>query len=163
MRKKTGHLERLGFMRRICTILLSVLVFVCAVAGCNSPESYVDGTYTAEVAHYDSYGYKDFLVVTVEEGAVANLVFDGRSPEGALRSEDERYRQEMEVIQSTYPAQYSADLVNQYMLAHDIEKVEIVAGATLASNNFKQLFAALLPQMEQGNTTPVQLDGGASS
>lgn len=144
-------------MRRFAAIVLSLALCSFAFFACSSETTYQDGTYRAEYASYDAFGYKSFLVVTVQGGNVTAMEFDSLDEAGELKSQNEEYRAEMEAIQGTYPEKYSADLINQYMgmEVKDIDKVDDVAGATEASQSFKALFKALVPSMEQGNTTTI--------
>ena len=135
-----------------------LLLFAFAAAGCDTQKAYVDGFYRAEFADFDSYGYKDFLEITIEGGRVVAVTFNGVNAEGGLKSEDVAYQENMEKIQGTNPSKYSADVINQYLEQLDIEKVDIVAGATYSTNCFKALFFALEKNMVAGNQTLVVVE-----
>lgn len=142
-------------MRRFMAVLLVALFCGFALFACSSETEYKDGTYRAEYSAYDTYGYKAYLVVTVQGGVVTAMEFDAVMEDGSLKSQDENYQKDMESVQGTYPAKYSADLVNQYLTTKNINEVDDIAGATEASQSFKSLFAALEPSMISGNTATV--------
>lgn len=147
-------------MKRMGAVFLAGLLFLFVVAatGCEQKKAYVDGSYRAEFKDFDSFGYKDYLEITVEGGLVVSVVFNGINEAGGLKSEDEAYRAEMEKAQGTNPSKYSSDVINQFLEQLDIEKVDIVAGATYSTNCFKALFFALEPNMEKGDTSLVLVD-----
>ena len=145
-------------MRKIWAVWLAALCVLGLLAGCSQSKSFQDGVYSASFSDYDSRGYKDFLEVTVENSAVTSVRYDAVDANGALRSQDEKYRKDMEAVQGTYPEKYSADLVNQYMEEQDIDKVDTIAGATYSTQCFLALFKALEPSMQSGDTTPVVVD-----
>lgn len=147
-------------MQRFIAILAAAALMVLALTGCNTqaPKVYQDGTYTAEFAQYDSYGYKDFVKATVKGGAVIEVVYDGKDEAGMLKTEDTKYEADMKALQDTYPLKYSADLENQYMQTQDIDQVDALANATYSSDSFRALFTALEQRMQDGDTTLVVVE-----
>ena len=142
-------------VKRIGAVVVCLLMMLVAITGCSTDFVFKDGTYTAEFEAYDSNGYKEYLIITVENDVVSRIEYDAKNEDGDLRSEDEAYRADMEAMEGTYPSQYVRDLINQYMEKHDIKKIDIVAGATYASKNFIALFMALEPNMSAGDETIV--------
>lgn len=138
-------------MKKWAVALLCIPMLFLFFAGC-AQKSYQDGIYTAEMGTFDDYGYKEYIVVTVQGGAVTGIVFDAKDDNGALRSENNAYRDDMVEAMGTEPAQYASALVNQYLVEQRISQVDAVAGATLSSGHFGALFKVLEPQMEKGNT-----------
>lgn len=144
-------------MKRVITAVLAMMLSVWMLAGCGEqPKTYVDGVYRAEFTDY-YMEYRSYVVATVQDGEVTEIVFDGVNADGQLRSEDEKYREKMEATQGTYPQKYSQDLVVQYLEQQDISQVDVIANATDSSNQFIQLFTALEPQMESGDTTTIYI------
>lgn len=146
-------------IHKINIILLSGLLAIALVfTGCgskNNPTTYKDGTYTAEFDQYDGDGYKTQLIVTVQDGEVSKMVFDAINANGELKSQDQKMNEQMQQVQGTNPTQYAQDLINQFMAQNDIDKVDDVAGATVASQSFKTLFKALEKNMASGDETTV--------
>jgi major membrane immunogen (membrane-anchored lipoprotein) len=145
-------------MKRLASVLLAALLCFGILAACGDKQKvYSDGIYRAEYTEPDTWGYRDFVVVTVRGGVVEDLMFDAVNDSGALRSEDTAYREDMEELQGTYPKKYSQDLVIQYLEQQDVEQIDVIANATESSNKFIALFAALEPQMRVGNTEIVHI------
>lgn len=151
-------------MRKTAILLISGLCLILLAAGCaKSSAPWIDGVYTAEVRNYDSYGYKDYLVVTISGGAITDLVFSSRAEDGSSIMDDEKYKTQMEAVTDTFPQKYAKDLVNQLLQSGDINQVQAVAGATYSSNSFKALFTALEKNMQTGDTTLVVIDNVSES
>lgn len=145
-------------MRRIASFFTACMLVLCMLAGCATDGTYQNGVYTAEFKEYDTYGYKEFMRVTVENGLVTELVYNGVNEEGGLKTEDADYQSRMSLVNETYPRRYTADLVNQYLDSQDIDAVTTVAGATWSSDSFVALFKALEENMYAGDTTVVLVD-----
>lgn len=144
--------------------LASIFIVFCGLmllVACGQSKPLKDGIYSAELKDYDNHNYKEFIVVTVKEGDVTAIQYDAKSPEGALRNTDEKYKSDMEPVQGTFPKQYTADLVNQYLANRTIEKVDAVAGATNSSQNFSAMFKALKSNMQSGDTSLVVVENAA--
>ena len=71
---------------------------------------------------------------------------------GNLKSEDASYKAEMEQMVGTYPAKYNKDLINQFIESGKITAVDIVAGATESTGNFKTLIIEAMENASTGNT-----------
>lgn len=145
-------------MKRLGAMVLVALLSMLALMGCSEGAVYQDGVYSAEFREFDSYGYKDFMTLTVTDGVVTEIVYNAVNEEGGWRSEDEKYAETMRAVRDTDPNKYTADLVNQYLEKHDIAEVDAVAGATWSSDSFLSLFSALEPKMIAGDTTLVLVD-----
>ena len=142
-------------MKRFAASFLTILLLFLSLSGCNSTSSatFLDGTYRAETSAQDTWGYRPYLIVTVQDGDVTEIEYDAVAEDGTLKSKDAALQSEMESVQGTYPDRYNSDLENQYMEHQNIENVELVAGATESSHAFKALFEALIPHMRAGDTT----------
>jgi len=150
-----GIVEAIAHMKKV---ILSVIVIgiIVATAACTGDIRVADGTYRAEYADYDSKGYKDFVEVTFEDGVVTKVVADAvHYKTGEYKSESPEFREEMLQIAGTYPEQYYADLINQYLANPNADKIDIVAGATESSQSFIVLLKALEKSIRAGNTETV--------
>ena len=140
-------------------VLAVVLMFAFTACSTDSFTNLQDGTYRAEYKNFDVYGWKDYIEITVEEGEIIQLVFDAVNMEdGSLKSEDESYKNEMELIVGTYPAKYNTDLINQFLESGKISAVDVVAGATQSTGSFKTLLTNIVPNIQDGNTDVVLVD-----
>ncbi len=147
--------------KRVVAAVLAALLAAAAFTACAKDEVYVDGAYSARFKDYDSRGYQAYVDVSVEDGKVVSIEYDAVDKEGNLRSEDAKYRAEMEKVQGTYPEKYAHDLVNQYMKAQSLDGVDALAGATYATDSFNTLMAAVEENMAAGNTRTIILNRAA--
>lgn len=141
-------------MRLTGRALLVAALCIGLLAGCAKPKEkvFTDGTYKAEFAEFDSYGYKDFVEVKVESGVVTDIRYNGMNAEGHLKTEDLNYESDMQSLQDTWPVKYTTDLQNQYLEKQGIAGVDALAGATYSSDSFTALMTALEDAMVEGNT-----------
>ncbi len=143
-------------MKKVISLLAVVLSVALLFAGCGGGEIEIkDGTYRAEYADYDQHGYKDYIVITFEDGAVLSIEADGIAQDGSLKSESAAYREKMESVQGTYPEKYYKDLINQYLEKPSADAIDVVAGATSTSNSFIALVKALEKAVRTGDTETV--------
>ena len=145
-------------MKRILSFALAA-VMAFSLVGCGgvvSSTSFVDGTYRAEFRETDAYGWKDYVEVTIADGTLSEVVYDSVNEDGSrLKSQDESYKAEMEAIVGTYPAKYNKDLINQFIESGKVTSVDIVAGATESTGNFKTLIIAAMESAVNGTVETV--------
>lgn len=146
-------------MKKTLAFVLS-LAAAMAMAACSStPDTLVDGSYTAEMS--DTYatevghGYKPTLTITVSGGEVTDVVLDAVNLEtGELKSATTQETYPMDPHPSEWLPQLSENILN----AENGDGVEAVAGATTASTEAKVLYDAVLGAAAEGNTETVVLD-----
>lgn len=118
--------------------LVLTLVLVMAV-GCTSNEAkYEDGTYKAE-GELDDHGWKPVIEVVVQNGEITSVNYDEFNEAGDLKSEDEDYAAAMEGVSGVRPADAYEELENGLLSSQDVDKVDLVSGATSSSEAFKKL------------------------
>ena len=137
-------------MKRVFAALAMIMIMVAALAGCSSGMK--DGTYKAEYKEFDEHGWKDYVSITVESGKITAVDYDAVNADGAKKSEDTAYREQMEPISKTYPEKFYKELEDQLKNEQDLKKVEAVAGATTSSNDFKILATEALNNAKAGKT-----------
>ncbi len=144
-------------MKKISIAIILALIVSLVFAACSSGEVVVpDGTYRAEYEDFDQHGYKDFVEITFESGAVTDINADAVNENGELKSASEDFRKDMQSLDGgTYPEKYYKDLINQYLANPSAASVDVVAGATLSSNSFKTLAEALERAVRAGDTDTV--------
>ncbi|MEA5050231.1 MAG: FMN-binding protein [Oscillospiraceae bacterium] len=146
-------------MKKFFALLVFVLAAALLLSACGGDDIEIqDGTYRAEYADYDQHGYKDYVVITFKDGAVASIEADGVAEDGSLKSQSEEYKEKMESVQGTYPEKYYKDLINQYLENPDADDIDIVAGATATSNSFITLLKALEKNVRTGDTKTVVVE-----
>ena len=143
-------------MKRIISLALTAVFAMGAFTGCSEGQivstTLTDGTYRAEFKDFDSNGWKDYVEVSVVDGELNEVVFDSVNEKSELKSEDESYKTEMERMVGTYPAKYNKDLINQFIESGKVTAVDIVAGATESTGNFKTLIIVAMENATTGNT-----------
>ncbi len=148
-------------MKKLLSLVLAGLLSF-GMVGCTATDlntaTLVDGTYRAEFLDYDAYGWKDYVEVTVRENRLFEVVYDSVNEDNKLKSEDERYKADMEAIVGTYPAKYNQDLINQFIQSGKVTSVDIVAGATESTGKFKTLIVAAMESAVNGSTETVVVE-----
>ncbi len=144
-------------MKKIISFVLSAVFAMGAFTGCSESQiantTLTDGTYRAEFKDFDENGWKDFVEVTIVDNQLDEVVFDSINEAGdKLKSEDESYKAEMEQMVGTYPAKYNKDLINQFIQSGKVTGVDIVAGATESTGNFKTLIVEAMSNAATGDT-----------
>lgn len=140
-------------MKKIIAFITAVVLTLSLLCGCSAPVGVDDGIYRVEFSDYDSNGYKDFVEFTVENGEVKSMVADAVDKDGNLKTDSAEYRSSMESITGTYPEKYYTDLVNEYIGVGSSDKVDVIAGATLSSDNFIILMRAVEKAIKTKNVT----------
>ena len=142
-------------MKKIIAMLLALSLAAGVLTGCsdeNIQATLIDGTYRAEFREFDDYGWKDYVEITIADGQLYEVVYDSTNEDGTkLKSEDSGYKADMEAIVGTYPAKYSKDLINQFLQSGKVTAVDIVAGATESTGNFKTLVMVAMQSATEGN------------
>ncbi len=143
-------------MKKIISLALTAVFAMGAFTGCSESQvrstTLTDGTYRAEFRDFDSNGWKDYVEVIIAEGELSEVVFDSVNEKDELKSEDESYKAEMERMVGTYPAKYNKDLINQFIESGKVTAVDIVAGATESTGNFKTLIIEAMANATTGDT-----------
>ena len=143
-------------MKKLISLALTAVFALGAFTGCSEEQikstTLTDGTYRAEFVDFDTNGWKDYVEVNVLDGQLNEVVFDSVNEKGQLKSEDESYKVEMEQMVGTYPAKYNKDLINQFLESGKITTVDIVAGATESTGNFKTLIIEAMSNAAEGNS-----------
>lgn len=129
--------------------LAAACLAAALLAGCG----YQDGSYTAEFKHFDSLGYKDYLTVTVQNGAITAAEFDGKNAFGGKKSQDTDYARRMRPLAGTDPAALAEHYAGALLGLERPEDLEVdaVAGATVSAARFEALWQALQEPMESGS------------
>lgn len=153
-------------MKKLLTFMFSAAVAVSLMSGCSgdiqatlNSKTLVDGVYRAEYSECDEYGWKDYVEITVSEGEISEVVFDGENADKTkLKSEDLSYENQMKQYRGTYPAKYNKDLINQFIETGKIDGVDVVAGATESTDRFKTLVIAAMGNAIDGDTETVVIE-----
>ena len=151
--------KEITFMKKFIAVLVALVAAALPLTACGSSDGYKDGSYRAEGAAADDHGWKPYLVVTVEGGAVATVEYDYVNADGLKKSEDEDYKANMlNYGGTTYPAEFTQKIEEGYVAAQKGADVDTVAGATTSTDNFKKLAAELEKSMSKGKKDIVVVD-----
>lgn len=109
---------------------------------------YVNGTYRAEFTDFDENGWKSYVVLQINNDKVTIKEFDANNKETDTfkRSMDDESNQKMKETTGTYtyPEAVARIQKNFEAAGGDPLAVDNVAGATVSTNDFKQLVGAIL-------------------
>ncbi len=141
-------------------VLVMVVTLFVACGGGGDSAGYKDGSYKAVAAEADEYGWTDFVEITIKDGKISEVNYDSSNADDMLKSEDEAYKEAMTGAGSdTYPSKFSQELEDALLDIQDVTKVEVIAGASLASNSFKKLANELLSKNAmEGNTDTLTVE-----
>lgn len=137
------------------TVIVMAIVLCFAFTGCASSDTLKDGTYKSQYSAPDSHGWTDYVEITVSSGKITKVNYDALK-DGLKKSEDKDYQTAMKDGGSkTWPSDFYPKLSSQLVDKQDIDKVDVVAGATTSSNDFKKLVKALSKNMSEGKTDEI--------
>ena len=140
-------------MRRLCSIFFTLTIIFALFAACDTTVKISDGTYRVEMAEFDINGYKDYVEFEIKGGKVVSLVANGYSKEdGSLKTESKEIRKMMESMSGTYPEKFYQDLINEYISSSG-KQTDVVAGATMSSENFFHLMKFAENAAKSGDTS----------
>ncbi|GAB6086796.1 FMN-binding protein [Alkaliphilus crotonatoxidans] len=106
--------------------------------GNNEEVNYEDGTHTAE-GEPDERGWKAMIEITVADGRITEVNYEEENEEGNLKSEDEEYNQRWEEASGVSAPEAYEQLENSLIENQNPEQVDMVTGATSASEKFVEL------------------------
>lgn len=108
---------------------------------------FIDGTYRAQYADFDEYGWKETVTVKIKNGKVSVTSFDAVSKDNEKRKKtnDDDYAAQWKEKAGITPNEAFDQLMKNFESAdNDVTKVDNVAGATVSSNRFKLLVGEIL-------------------
>lgn len=120
-------------------------------------KTYQDGTYKAEAKDMMN-GYKDYIEITIVDGKIATVKYDGKNEAGELKTADQDLKTTFENQFNTYPEKFMGMYEDGLVEHQDIDKVEVVDGAEDEHEVFKKLVDAALYNAEKGEKTTIVVD-----
>ncbi len=124
----------------------------------NNNKPMKDGTYKLNEKNY-SYGYRVEMAMTVKGGKVTNLKYDQVNKNGQSKTKDAKYEKQMKKVVKVGPKEYIPKLRKEFMKAKgNTEKVQVVSGATEASNTFIAYVDQLINAAQKGDTKTINVD-----
>jgi len=132
-------------------ITLCLLIFLAlACEKNNTKKTFKDGYYSAEAADYDSYDWKEFILIYVNNGNIVTVEYNAKNSSGFIKSWDPEYMRVMNASSGTYPNKYARIYTTALLHVQDPALVDVVSGATHSYYSFIQLAEAALEQARQG-------------
>jgi major membrane immunogen (membrane-anchored lipoprotein) len=117
-----------------------------------------DGYYTAEVASFDAYGWKEFVSIYVNNNKIATVEYNAKNESGFIKSWDMDYMRVMNAADGTYPNKYTRAYSVSLLNRQDPHRIDALAGATYSYITFRLLAAAAIAQARAGDKNVALVD-----
>ena len=144
-------------MKRIFTILLSLLLVTPLLAACGEQTGLQDGYYTAQAEEF-SHGWREYITILVKGGSIVSVEYNAENASGFIKSWDNAYMQNMLHSNGTYPNEYTRNYASQLLEGQGEEPIDGLTGATSSHGSFQKLAAAVLEQARKGDSHTVFVD-----
>lgn len=143
-------------MKKFFSMLFVSILVLALVAGCGNtanskntsePETglnYEDGVYYAETSNFDDHGWKAMVTVVVKNHKINEVFFDEIDKEGALKTFEAGYAENMKAKSGTTPLEAYAALEDALIKSQNPDDIDVVSGATHSSDTFGKLVAEAL-------------------
>lgn len=144
-------------MKKIFSIILSLLLAVSLLTACGNQEELQDGYYTAQASEF-SHGWKEYITILVKGGNIISVEYNAENASGFIKSWDNAYMQTMLHVQGTYPNEYTRYYANQLLEGQGEGEIDALTGATSSHGSFQILAQAVLEQARRGDSSIVFVD-----
>ena len=144
-------------MKRIVTLLLSLLLTASLLAACGSPAELQDGYYTAQASAF-SHGWREYITILVKGGRIVSVEYNAENASGFIKSWDNAYMQNMLHSNGTYPNEYTRYYANQLLEGQGEGGIDAITGASSSHKSFQMLSQAVLEQARRGDSSIIYVD-----
>lgn len=110
--------------------------------------NYKDGTYYAELED-EGKDWQPRVELVVENGKITEVDYDEYDDKDNRKSEDKEYNQQWESVANTNAVKAYPELEKRLIEVQDIEAVDTVSGATMATELFKKAVAEAIKEGPQ--------------
>ncbi|MCL1927991.1 MAG: FMN-binding protein [Treponema sp.] len=100
---------------------------------------------------FDFYGWKDFVSIYVNNGHITTVEYNAKNASGFIRSWDQDFMRAMNAVDFTYPNRYTREYVFALLNFQDLERIDVVSGATHSYHSFILLSQAVIEQARKGD------------
>ncbi|MDR2160202.1 MAG: FMN-binding protein [Treponema sp.] len=114
-----------------------------------------DGYYTAEIAEFDEYGWKEYLTICVSGGKIISVEYNACNRSGFLKSWDMDYMRSMIALDGTYPNEYTRVYAGGLLRSQGTDGIDGISGATVSYRSFIRLGEAVIESAKMGRTVVV--------
>ena len=119
---------------------------------------YHDGTYKLEEKNY-SHGYRQVYTLVIKDHKIDKLTYDQVDKNGKSKTKDAKYEKQMKKYAKVGPKEYIPKLMEEFAKSNgNMEKVQVVSGATESSNQFIAYVGQLLNAAQEGNARSIHVD-----
>ncbi|MDR3090711.1 MAG: FMN-binding protein [Clostridiales bacterium] len=141
--------------------LLMALALIYEFAGLSRPNSFAlsDGYYTAEMADFDTHGWKEFVTIYVNSGEIISVEYNAKNPSGFIKSWDMNYMREMNALSGTYPNEYTRLYSAALLKTQNPARVDAITGATNSHASFRLLAQAAIEHSRKGDRNVAYVSG----
>jgi major membrane immunogen (membrane-anchored lipoprotein) len=146
------HLGKKSIRRRI---LFFLIIFLMAAACRKENFNLKEGYFTAEAAEFDSFGWKEYLTISVSGGKIIHVEYNAYNPSGFLKSWDMDYLRTMNEANGTYPNAYTRYYAGKFLEKQGVEGIDALSGATHSYPVFIGLAEAVLKCAMEGDHSTV--------
>ncbi|ABR47584.1 FMN-binding domain protein [Alkaliphilus metalliredigens QYMF] len=108
------------------------------------PMTYEDGTYTHEEPDADDRGWTARIEITVDNGEITEVMYDEFDEEGMPKTEDDDYNERWEAQAGISAPEAFPALQDELIQAQSVEGIDVISGATQATERFKEVAAEAL-------------------
>ena len=144
-------------MKRMVTILLSLLLMLSLLTACGGQSKLQDGYYTAQAAEFN-FGWKEYITILVKGGNIISVEYNAENASGFIKSWDNAYMQTMLHTNGTYPNEYTRYYASQLLEGQGEGSIDAITGASSSHGTFQMLAQAVLEQARQGDSSIVFVD-----
>ena len=144
-------------MKRMVTILLSLLLMLSLLTACGGQSKLQDGYYTAQAAEFN-FGWKEYINILVKGGNIISVEYNAENASGFIKSWDNAYMQTMLHTNGTYPNEYTRYYASQLLEGQGEGSIDAITGASSSHGTFQMLAQAVLEQARQGDSSIVFVD-----
>ena len=110
-----------------------------------------NGYYTAEIAGFDSHGWKEYLTIYVSNNKIVTAEYDAQNISGFIKSWDMDYMRKMNATDGIYPNKYTRTYEVALLNWQNSDEVDTITGATHSYITFRILAAAAIAQAKAGD------------
>ncbi|MCL1812960.1 MAG: FMN-binding protein [Treponema sp.] len=107
---------------------------------------------------FDSNGWKEFVSIYVNNGHITTVEYNAKNASGFIKSWDQDYMREMNAVDFTYPNRYAREYAFALLNFQDLERIDVVSGATYSYHTFILLSQAVVEQARKGNNQIVLIE-----
>lgn len=146
-------------MKRVLTILLSLLLTMPLLTACGGQTALQDGYYTAQASEF-SHGWKEYITILVKGGSIISVEYNAENASGFIKSWDNAYMQTMLHANGTYPNAYTRYYAGQLLEGQGQGEIDAITGASSSHATFLVLAQAVLEQARRGDSSIVIVNTG---